>query len=120
MSPIVENVVRWIARITALSIALLFLAFVLGEPWGPGALRILNARAWVGMALLFAAVAAMLLAWKWEFPGALISLFALGAFAAVVHMNRYDVLIIAAIPNLLYLVDWKLRRYHPAVISKAS
>jgi hypothetical protein len=33
-------------------------------------------------------VAGMLLAWKWEFPSALISLFALGAFAAVVHMQN--------------------------------
>ena len=40
----------------------------------------------------------MLLAWKWKFPGALISPFALGAFAAVVHMNRYDVLASRASP----------------------
>lgn len=112
MSPIVEIVVRWVARITALSIALLFVAFVLGEPWGPGALRILNARAWVGMVFLSGSIVAMVLAWKWERPAALISMFALAAFAAVVHMRRYDVLIIAAIPNLLYLLDWKLRRYH--------
>ena len=62
------------------------------------------------MVLLFGAVAAMLLAWKWEFSAAVISLFALGAFAAVVHMNRYDVLIILAIPNVLFLLDWTLRR----------
>jgi hypothetical protein len=27
-------------------------------------------------------------------------------------MNRYDVLIVAAIPNVLFLLDWKLRRLH--------
>lgn len=44
------------------------------------------------MVLLVGAIAAMLLAWKWEFPAALISLLALSAFTAVVHMRRYDVL----------------------------
>jgi len=64
------------------------------------------------MLFLFGAVAAMVLACKWELPAALISLFALGAFAAVVHMNRYGVLAILAIPNVLFLLDWTLRRFH--------
>lgn len=118
MSPILEFLVRWTARITAVTIAVLFLTFALGEP--SGSLRSIHPREWVGMVFLFGAIVAMVLAWKWEFPAALISLFALGVFAAVVHMRRYDVLIIAAIPNLLYLVDWKLRRDHPALISKAG
>ena len=120
MSTILQLLVRWTARITAATIGVLFLAFVLGEPWGPGALRVLNARTWVAMVFLFAAIVAMLLAWKWEYPAALISIFALAAFAAVVHINRYDVLILVAIPNLLFLVDWKLRRLHPALASKAG
>jgi hypothetical protein len=64
------------------------------------------------MVLLFGAVATMVLAWKWELPAALISLFALGAFAAIAHLRRFDVLMIAAIPDLLFLVDWKLRHPH--------
>ena len=107
--------VRWAARGTAFVIAVIFLAFVLGEP--AGSLRVIQFREWVGMALLFGAVAAMLLAWKWELPAALISLFALGAFAAVVHMQRYDVVAIAAIPNILFLLDWKLRRSRSTPIS---
>jgi len=67
----------------------------------------------VGMALLLGAIAGMLLAWEWEFPAALISLFALEAFAAVVHINRYDVLAVAAIPNVLFLLDWTLRHSTP-------
>jgi hypothetical protein len=66
------------------------------------------------MALLFGAVAGMLLAWKWEFPAALVSMFALGAFAAVVHLQNYGVLAIASIPNILFLLDWKLRRFRSA------
>ena len=65
----------------------------------------------VGITLLLGAIAGMLLAWEWEFPAALISLFALEAFAAIVHMNRYDVLAVAAIPNVLFLMDWTLRHF---------
>lgn len=118
MPPKARSVVRWTARVMAAVIAAVFLSFVLGEPMG--SLRGVHPREWAGMLLLFGAVAAMLLAWKWEFPSALISLFALGAFAAVVHMKRYDVLVVAAIPNLLFLLDWKLRRLHSTPIAKAS
>jgi uncharacterized membrane protein YoaT (DUF817 family) len=112
MWSMVSLIIRWIARIAAVLIAATFFAFVVGEP--KGSLRTIHAREWIGMVLLFACIAAMLAAWKWELPAALVSLFALGAFAAVVHMNRYDVLVIAAIPNLLFLLDWKLRRFHAA------
>jgi uncharacterized membrane protein YoaT (DUF817 family) len=112
MFTIVSLILRWIARIAAVLIAATFFAFVVGEPMG--SLRTIHARDWVGLVLLFACIAAMLFAWKWELPAALVSLFALGAFAAVVHMNRYDVLVVAAMPNLLFLLDWKLRRLHAA------
>jgi ABC-type phosphate transport system permease subunit len=94
--------------VTALAIAVVFLMFVLGEPKGPW--PGIHSREWAGMVLLFGAIAAMVLAWKWEFPAAVISLFALGAFVAVVHINRYGVLVILAIPNVLFLLDGTLRR----------
>jgi uncharacterized membrane protein YoaT (DUF817 family) len=106
----INSIVRWTARVTAAAIALLFLMFVIGEP--QGSLRSIAPRDWVAMVLLFGAMAAMVLACKWEFPAALISIFALAAFAAVVHINRYDVLLFLALPNLLFLLDWKLRRPH--------
>jgi len=108
MFPILNSIVRWAARAAAILVAAVFLAFVVGQP--PGPLPDILSREWVGMVLLFGAMVAMLLAWRWEFPAALISLFALGAFAAVVHMQRYDVLFVAAIPNILFLLDWKLRQ----------
>ena len=107
MSIKVNSIVRWTARLTALAIAVVFVMFVLGEPKGPW--PGIHSREWAGMVLLFGAVAAMLLAWKWEFSAALISLCALGAFAAVVNINRYGVLVILAIPNVLFLLDWTLR-----------
>ena len=118
MPPKIFSIVRWAARGTAFLIAAVFFAFVVGEP--RGSLRIINFRDWVAMVFLFAAVAGMLLAWKWEFPAALISQCALGAFAAVAHMQRYDVLAIAAIPSVLFLLDWKLRRSHFTRISTVA
>ena len=118
MSPVISSIIRWIARLCTVLILAVFLAFVAGEP--AGSLRAIHLREWVGMVFLFGAIAAMLLAWKWGFPAALISLFALGAFAVVVHMTRMDVLAIAAIPNILFLVDWKLRRFQSSPIPKAG
>ena len=115
MSTRVNSVVRWTARVTAVAIAVVFFMFVLGE--SRGSLRSISPRDWAGMLFLFGAIAAMVLAWKWELPAALISLFALGAFAAVVHINRYGVLAILAIPNVLFLLDWTLRRLHSTEIS---
>jgi len=111
---LIVTIIRWTARITAALIAITFAAFVFGEPSGP--LRVIHFRAWIAMVLLFGAVLSMLLAWKWEFPAALISLFSLAAFAVVVHVNRYDVLTVAAIPNVLFLLDWKLRRARTASV----
>jgi len=115
---IVSLILRWTARISAILIAAIFFAFLAGEP--TGSLRAIHGRDWVGMVLLFACIATMLIAWKWELPAALLSLFALGAFAAVVRMNRYDVLFIAAIPNLLFLLDWELQRFHVAHVTKSA
>ena len=114
----VSSIIRWTARVTAILITAIFLAFAVGEP--PGPFRTIPLREWIGMALLFGAIAAMLLAWRWEFQAALISLLALAGFAAVVHMKRYDVLLIAAIPNVLFLLDWKLRHLHSTPITKTS
>ena len=111
MPSIVSWIIRWTARTAAFLIAAIFFAFVVGEP--AGSMRGIHAREWVGFVLLFGAIAAMLVTWKWELPAALISLCALRAFAVAVHMKAYDVLAVAAIPNFLYLLDWKLRHLHP-------
>ena len=112
MPPIIASIVRWAARLTALLLALGFFAIAIGEPWGP--LSDIHFREWVGMIFLLVAILGMLLAWKWEFPSALLSLFALAAFVAVTHMNRYGIILIAMIPDFLFLLDWKLRRLHSA------
>jgi hypothetical protein len=116
MSRKICSTVRWGARAGAVLITAGLAAFVVGQPAGP--LSAIDSRDWVGMVLLFGAVAAMLLAWKWEFPAALISLFALSAFAAVVHVHRFGALLIAMVPNFLFLIDWKLRRLQSTSLPK--
>ncbi|MGB2629230.1 MAG: hypothetical protein WAK20_20770 [Candidatus Acidiferrum sp.] len=115
MRPPLSSVVRWSARVLTLLLTAVFLAFVAGEPLE--SLRAIHLREWLGMTFLFASLLAMLLAWEWEFPFALVSLLTLAAFTATVHMNSYVVVSILALPNLLYLLDWKLRRSGPSPIS---
>lgn len=78
------------------------------------------------MLLLFGAFPVMFLAWKWEFSAALISLFALGEFAAVVHLNSYGVLANLGFqrfcPSLIgiYVVLYSTPITKPALISHCS
>jgi hypothetical protein len=118
MPPKIESTMRVAARASAVLIAACYAAFAIGETTRP--FQALTLQEGAGMVLLFAAIVAMLFAWTWELPGALISLAALASFGLVVHMRRLDVLAIAAIPNILFLIDWKLRRSHAAPISKPA
>ena len=100
--------VRWAARLTASVLALGFFVIAIGEP--RSYLSATQARDWAGMVFLLVAILGMLFAWKWELQGALISVFALAAFVAVIPLNRYAIILVAMIPDFLFLIDWKLRR----------
>jgi len=101
---------RWAARVSSILIVGTFLYFLAGEMIDPHSGPPSGFREWAGIALLIASVASLVVAWKWELPGAAVSLATLTAFVFVVRMNRYDVVAIAAIPGLLFLLDWTLRR----------
>lgn len=107
----IKFVARWGARLTASVLALGFFAIAIGEP--RSYLSATQAREWVGMVFLLVAVLGMLFAWKWELQGALISLFSLAAFVAVIHLSRYAIILVAMIPDFLFLIDWKLRHQSP-------
>jgi len=113
MTRVVSLVVRWLARGVALLVAGTYLLLVSGEILSAHSGPPAQLREWAGMVLLACAMAALLLAWKWELPGALLSLATLAAFLVVARMHRSDTAMLAAAPGVLFLVDWILRRIHP-------
>jgi hypothetical protein len=67
------SVLRWIAQLSALLITGAFVFLVVGE------FRQSNSHPsalveWTGLALLTATCIGMLIAWRWELPGAVLSL----------------------------------------------
>jgi hypothetical protein len=103
---------RWLARGVSVVVAGGFLLLVIGEFTHPHSGPPTQLREWAGIAMISLGVAGMLLAWKYELAGALLSIAALSAFAFVVRMNRYDVVALLALPGVLFLLDWMLRRSH--------
>ena len=101
---------RWAARVCSILILGSFLYFLAGEMINPHSGPPSGFREWAGLVLTLTSIASLVVAWKWELTGAAISLATLAAFVCVVRMNRYEVVIIAAIPGLLFLLDWILRR----------
>ena len=101
---------RWLARLSALVIAGGFLLMVAGEMLSPHSNPPSHLREWVGILLLTSTCAGMLLAWRWELPGALLSLASLAVFTAVIVFRRHTVHMVLALPGLLFVADWLLRR----------
>ena len=103
------NVLRWIARLSALLIAGGFLMIAAGDLFSPHVGSGPGPREWAGIALLAATCAGMLLAWRWELPGAGLSLLSLAGFTALITFNRHTVHLVLATPGILFLLDWLLR-----------
>jgi len=101
--------VHWAARSVALLVAVFFLFLLLSEVVAPHSRAPSGFKEWGQIALLMGAIVGMLVAWKWELPGAIFSLGALGLWALLVQVNRYpDVIVLLASPGLLFLSDWAL------------
>lgn len=102
--------VHWAARSVALLVAILFLVLLVGEIVTPHSSRPpAGFEEWFGIALLLLVITGMLLASKWELPGALLSLGALIAWVLLVRISRYpDIVVLLAAPSVLFLGDWAL------------
>jgi hypothetical protein len=111
MSPLASVILRWLARLSALFFACVFLLIILGEFLAPQSGPPSGFIEWAGVVLLFVAVAGMILAWKWDLTGALIALAALVLHVSVVRNRSYAVIWFAAIPAALYVANWLLRRF---------
>ena len=103
-------ILRWIARLSGLLIAGGYVLLVIGEFANPHSGPPSTFVEWAGIALLTATCAGVLVAWRWELPGAVLSLASLIAFTAVVHFRHHTVHVVLAIPGILFLADWLLRR----------
>ncbi len=95
------SVLRWIARLAALMITGGYLLLLIGET---------GHHSWTGILLLTTSCLGMLLAWRWEVPGAILSLAALVAFTLLERMGHHAVLLVLATPGILFLVDGAVRR----------
>src|SRR5260370_41013984 len=101
---------RWLARLSALVIAGGFLLIVAGEMLSPHSSPPSHLREWVGILLLASTCVGMLLAWRWELPGALLSLASLAAFTADVALPPPTRRIVWGPPRLLFLLWLRPRR----------
>lgn len=109
MSSVPHTALRWAPRLASLLLGGGYLMLVAGEMITPHAAPPSNWREWTGIALCSIACLAPLAAWRWRGPGSAVSLAALAVFAAVVQFSRYDVLLVMAMPALLFLLDSALR-----------
>ena len=100
---------RWAARAFSILVVGAFLYLLEGEFIDPHSGPPTTFREWAGIVLFITSIASLVVAWRWELPGAAASIATLIAFVFVVRMTRYDVVVMAAIPGALFLLDWILR-----------
>lgn len=103
-------IIRWAARSLAVFVTGAFLIVLGGELVNPFAEPLSSFPDSVGILLLVLSIVGMLLAWKWELPGALFSLASLMVFVVVVGVGRYDIVAMTAVPGFLFVADWGVRR----------
>jgi len=63
-----------------------------------------------GFVLVNTACAGMLAAWRWDLPGAALSVTALVAFKLLIWEGHREAAFVFTVPGFLFLVDWVLRR----------
>ena len=110
MNPVAMGALKWAPRLASLLVAGGYLAIAIAELMHPHSGPPQGWREWSGIILMSIASLAPLAAWRWRIPAACVSLSALLLFTLVVHMNRYDPLIVMAMPALLFIADGALRR----------
>jgi hypothetical protein len=107
---VIVSVLRWIARLSALVVAGGYLVLVSGELLTPHSGPPGSGVEWIGIGLLSTTCLGMIVAWRWELPGAALSLGCLITFSMLIRMSHHTVLYVLAIPGTLFLADWALRQ----------
>jgi hypothetical protein len=100
-------VLHWTARLCGLVIAGAYLLIVLGDFSQPQATGPSTFLEWAGVVLMTTACLALLVAWRWEWQGAAVSLSALGLVAFLIRgSNTFHLaLLMMALPGMLYAAD---------------
>lgn len=106
------TLVRWIARILSGLIVLFFGFFLVAHLLGDQgqASRPLVWGDYVILATLVVSLVALMLAWRWEFAGAIIALVAILACAVVNWRILVSPGLLIPITSFLYLLSWRFRR----------
>jgi hypothetical protein len=110
MNSVPLTALRWAPRLASLILGGGFVLLLASEILSPQGIPPTSLREWAGIVFCATACLAPLLSWHRQFEGAALSLAALSAFAAVTRFSRYDVLLVIAMPALLFLLDWVIRR----------
>jgi hypothetical protein len=103
---------RWTARVSGLLVAGGYAFLMVGEMAAPHSGSPSTFLEWTGIAVLSIAALALLIAWRWELQGALVSLAALGVQTVLIpgSPTYHRVLLTMAVPGVLYSLDWFVRR----------
>jgi hypothetical protein len=102
-------VLRWVARVSGLLVAGVYFFMMVGEWLTPHSGGPATVVEWTGIVLMTATCVGMLVAWRWELPGAVISLVCLLGFTLLIRMGHHGVLYVLAVPGTLFLADWLVR-----------
>ena len=112
----IVTLIRWIARVIGTLYAAVMLLFVIASIFNPGTGGSPSFWAWFGILLMPIGVSiGMILAWKWELLGGLITLLCLlGCHLFMkIQGGRFDYLFFVdgiAIPAILFLLVWMFSR----------
>lgn len=106
------SILRWIARLSALLVAGSYLLMLFGEVMDPHSAPPSTFVEWAGIGLTTIACIALLIAWRWELAGAMLSLACLMAFAMLIQGGStfHAAILVMATPGILYVIDWFVRR----------
>ena len=104
---------RWTARAIGTLLAALLLTFMIGEGYNPFTMKLADAVHTLFMPV--AVVIGLLLAWKWELLGGALTVIGMAGFFALDFLKSGRLptgwlLYVLALPGLLYLLSWSLRR----------
>lgn len=107
-SPMFLQLLRWIARVSALLIAGAYAFLMFGEIATPHSDPASTFLEWIGIVLLTVAAFALPFGWRWELPSGLLSLSALVLQAVLIRGSGtyHVVLLLMAVPAALYCLDW--------------